>query len=127
MSIKGKSSNIALPGIVCLSIEAILFGICWLLVGGMGSNLESREASLKELSQVNGCGDQFTVVPDYFDDQVVAAQKSSATGHTYALICTVLTCVSIVACCVDFASGSKSHKSHDSGSDHSDDNYRRSE
>ena len=54
----------------CLGIQFILFIITVILVFGQKEELLERDHAIYELSFVNGCGDKYTQIPDYFLPQI---------------------------------------------------------
>ena len=50
----------------CLGVQLILFIVTVILVFGQKGELVKRDEAIYELSFVNGCGDKYTQIPDYF-------------------------------------------------------------
>ena len=50
----------------CLGVQLILFIITVILVFGQKSELSERDEAMYNLEFVNGCGDKYTQIPDYF-------------------------------------------------------------
>lgn len=69
---KRDISQVASKGVMgcCLGVQFILFLITVFLVFGQKGELLERDEAIHELSFVNGCGDKYTQIPDYFLPQI---------------------------------------------------------
>lgn len=126
LTVKGDNvMAMAIPSSICLSCQAILFGIAWILVCGQANTLNERKDSIKALMFINSCGDDFTNLPESFLTEIDAAAATSETSETYALLLMIFPIIAMIACIAECMTGGskKTHKDHGSGSD--SDHYER--
>ena len=83
---------------VCIGIQFILFVVAAILVFGQKGELAERETAMEELSFVNGCGDQFTQIPDYFLPEIEAANGKILYAVIATVIQVILALVTLVFC-----------------------------